>query len=209
MNIIDVPQQSEEWKRVRFGLATASCFDAVLAKGKGSAKSLTRADLRLRLALERINDAPLAGFEGNGWTNQGNEREPLARIAYEIHTGRLVDQVGFCRHETLEAGCSPDGLIGEDGLYESKCPKPRVHHATIQKPRVPLEYVPQVQGSLWVTGRKWADFVSFNPNFPKPLDLIIVRSERDEDYITALELAVTLFLDEVRAEEAAIRARLG
>jgi hypothetical protein len=207
VKVIACTQGTDEWRAARAGIATASEFAAILSKprdGKGEATG--RRNYRVRLVVERLAGRPLEGGFTSAATRQGTEREPLAREAYETHTGNLVQEVGVCRHDELECAASPDGLISPDGGVEIKCPELAAHLDYIRRRDEPPEYRAQIQGNLWITGRQWWDFVSFNPDFPPHLQLVIRRVPRDEKYITGLELAVRLFMDEVRAEEAEVRA---
>ena len=113
---------------------------------------------------------------------RGIELEPAARAAYEAHTGEFVETVGFVQHETLPyVGVSPDGLLGDAGLVELKCPASMAKHLdAIRSNDHATEYRWQLQGQLWVTGRQWVDAVSFDPRFPDHLRLAICRVERDE-----------------------------
>jgi len=121
----------------------------------------------------------------------GSDVEPFAREAYELETGNLVTECGFIVHAEFEcAGVSPDGLIGTEGGLEMKCPKSSIVHVERFISGVPDEYLPQIQGGMWVTGRKWWDFVSFDPRMPESHRLLIVRVERDQEYIDALQAAV-------------------
>lgn len=198
---VDCEQGSPEWVEARRGLPTASCFCDILAGGKG----IMRSKYRLRLVLERLTGAVAKSFE-NAATRAGQEREPLARNAFEVKTRQIVRQVGFVRHATLEAGASPDGFIGEDELIEVKCPEPAAHLEVLRSRKVPPEYVLQVQGELWICERKRAKFISWSPEFPPALQLVIVPVERDPVVIDRLRAAVPTFLDEVREELREIEA---
>ncbi len=201
MKVIDCVQGTPEWLEARRGLATASCFSDILAGGKG----ITRAKYRLRLALERITGQVREGFTSAA-TRQGTEREPLARAAYEFRTRRLVETVGFCRHDTLEAGASPDGFVGADRFVEFKCPEPLAHLEVLRSRSVPTEYWAQVQGEAWISERSGGDFVSWCPDFPERHQLVIVPFERDPAMIDRLRVEVPAFLAEVRALVAEIEA---
>lgn len=190
------PQGTEEWYAQRLGLVTSSCFQEVLSVGPKGGESIGRAKLKRRLALERISGTREEGFS-NRSTRQGHEQEPFARIAYIARTGRNVIESGFIKHKSMLAGASPDGLIGNDGLFEAKRQLREIHIETLLSGEVPSEYVAQVQGQLWVTGRQWCDFVSYNETLDDPLDLVVIRSSRDEEYIQKLEIAVAQFLIEV------------
>ena len=198
MQTEDIIQGTDEWQELRRGRATGSNFDACLAQGKGSAEAATRAQYRVRLAIERITGKVIENNFKSPAMLGGTEQEPFARMAYESRTGHIVEEVPFIKHDFLMAGVSPDGLIGDDGMVEFKCPTPAVHWSYLQltnKP--PSEYKAQVYGQLWVAKRKWCDFVSYNPLFPEALQLHIVRLYRDEDYIRELNDGVSKFLYDV------------
>lgn len=203
MKVITCEQGSPEWLAARCGIATASGFSDILATIK-SGEAAARRNYRARLVVERLTGKPVEYFQ-TAAMRQGTEREPAARSAYEAQTGAWVNEVGFCRHDVMEAGASPDGMIGDDGGLEIKCPELATHLAYLRMAGMPPEYVAQVQGNLWITGRAWWDFASYSPDFPEGLQLSVRRVFRDDAYIKGLELAVGLFMAEVREEEAALR----
>lgn len=188
-------QGSEEWFSSRIGLVTASCFKSILAKGSGK----TRASYLEKVVTERLTGIRSAGFSSIH-TDRGTEQEKYARLAYEAETGNIVQEVGFIRHETLMAGASPDGLIDDDGGLEIKCVLPEIQMATIRRGKYPAGHKPQIMGNLWITGRKWYDFVSYSPELTQNLRLYVYRVERDEEYIANLEAEVTRFLVEAEAQ---------
>jgi putative phage-type endonuclease len=186
-------QGSLEWLSERAGHATASRFADVLAKIK-TGEAASRRGYRLQLATERLTGNPVTGYV-NAAMQWGTETEPLARQAYEAETGVIVDQTGFVRHPTLPwCGMSPDGLIGADGLIELKCPESHTHLEYLESGVAPTKYIPQIQGQMWVSGRQYCDFVSYDPRFPPNLQLFIVRVPRDDKYIATLEVEVKDFL---------------
>lgn len=200
-------QRSEEWHMARSGLATASEFITILTKGRAKGDiSKVRQKYAIALAAERITGIPNPSFTSRP-TTWGIEQEPLARTAYELHTGCFVDQVGFVRHSSLLAGCSPDMFVDEDGGGEIKCPyNSDIHLSTILH-GMPKEHKPQVQGTLWITGREWYDFVSFDSRQPLGLQLYVERQCRDEEFIKNLEIEVEIFLQEVSRIEAKLKTR--
>lgn len=202
MKIIQCDQGSEAWHAVRGRFATASCFADVLATIK-TGEAAARRNYRSKLVVQRLTGRIVQTYQSPAM-QRGIELEPEARFAYETHTGSFVHRVGFIYDELHEAGCSPDGLIGDDGGLEIKCPELSAHLEYIRRPDEPPEYRAQIQGSLWITGRQWWDFVSYHPDFPSHLQLVIRRVQRDEKYITGLQLAVALFMSEVREEVAAM-----
>ena len=208
-NDIEIIQGTDEWKQLRLGRATGSNFDACLAKGKSNAEAVTRRNYRIRLALERLTGKVMeSGYKSAAMTT-GTEREPYARMAYEAHTGYIVDEVPFIQHPYLMAGVSPDGLVNDDGLVEFKSPSPAVHWDYLQlTDEPPAEYWAQVIGQLWITGRKWVDFASFNPDFPEELQLHVVRIHRDESVIREFEQGIEKFLFDVNTTHKQMMERI-
>lgn len=198
MILCTAPQGSPEWLADRCGVASASRFAAIMATIK-SGESAERRNYRSDLLVERLTGKPLESFTTNAM-KQGIEREPFARQAYESRTGNLVEQVGFCRHDVIQAGASPDGLIDDDGGIEIKCPERSAHLRYLQQDMEPPEYAWQIQGGMWITGRQWWEFVSWNPDFPEHLQLIVRRIKRNEEAIAKLATEVKKFLAEVDAE---------
>lgn len=186
-------QRSDEWYKARLGKVTASKVSAVLAK-KDSA---TRADYLTDLVLERLTGTQQEFYQ-NDAMQWGTDTEPQARMAYEAETGNLVDELGFIDHPTIaNFGCSPDGVIGETGLIEIKCPNSKTHLSTLLSGKAPTKYIPQMQTQMAVMNRQWCDFVSFDPRLPEDLQLFVIRVDRDDEYIAKLEEEVTAFLEEV------------
>lgn len=187
-------QRSEEWFQARLGKVTASRVADVLAKIK-TGESASRRNYKIQLVSER-----LTGEKQETYINQamqdGIDREFYARERYVQQHGE-VEEVGFIQHPTLEAGASPDGLVGDDGLIEIKCPLGTTHTETLMTQEVPSKYIPQIQFQLLCTGRKWCDFISYNPMFPEHLQLFVKRVDADPVYQKELEVEVGKFLDEV------------
>jgi putative phage-type endonuclease len=187
-------QRSEEWFQARLGKVTASRVVDVLAKIK-SGESASRRNYKIQLVSER-----LTGEKQETYINQamqdGIDREQFAREKYVQQFGE-VEEVGFIQHPTLEAGASPDGLVGTDGIIEIKCPMGSTHTETLMTQEVPSKYVPQIQFQLLVTGRKWCDFVSYNPMFPENLQVFVRRVFANKEYQKELEDEVKQFLNEV------------
>lgn len=185
-------QGSDLWFQERLGHATASCFADVLAKGEG----IVRKKYLRRLVAERLTGKPLESYS-NPHTDRGTEQEPYARLEYEAMSGNFVQEVGFIKHLDLLAGCSPDGLIDDNGGVEIKSVIPTVQIETIERGGYPAAHKAQIQGSMWISGRSWWDFVSYSPDMPEPLRVYIFRVERDEQYIETLQQEVIKFLAEV------------
>lgn len=193
---MNAPQRTAEWFAERAGCCTASRAADVLARIK-TGEAATRRKYRIQLCTERLTGVPVQGYQ-NAAMLWGTETEPEARMAFEAERGAFVEEVGFCRHpEIVYCGASPDGTIGDEGLLEIKCPESTTHLEWMSQERVPPEHIPQIQFQLWVTGRKWCDFVSYDPRFPEHLRLYVVRVERDLKFIENLSAEVCNFLAEV------------
>lgn len=187
----DLIQGTPEWFEARAGLPTASEFKTVQAEGKSGSASITRAKYLRQLAGEILTGEPAPAGYTNDHMARGQEQEDDARRLFSLITDLEPVQVGFVREG--RAGCSPDSLIGDDAGLEIKCAIPAVQIERLQLGRLPPEHVAQVQGSLWVTGRKHWHFVSYCPRLPP----LIVRVERDEAYIASLTKAVEAFNQEL------------
>jgi hypothetical protein len=205
MIVVNVTQGTPEWFAARLGRPTGSVYSDVLAKGKDGGKSVTRQKLVVKLALELVTGKPAAQAFKTQAMQDGTDREPIARALYEASRGVFIEEVGFCQHDTIFTGVSPDGFVSPDGMVEFKCPIETTHRDYMLRKDEPPEYRAQIQGQLWVTGRKWCDFVSFHPDFPENAQLIVRRVMRDEAYIAALEKAVIDLNKEVEAEAELIR----
>jgi putative phage-type endonuclease len=189
-------QGSEEWFTIRIGKVTASRVADVIAKTK-TGYSASRDNYMAQLVCER-----LTGQKGESFTNaamqHGTDTEPLARAAYEAFKDVLVDEVGFVPHPTIKmAGASPDGMVGEDGLLEIKCPNTATHIETLLSESVPGKYFTQMQFQLSCTGRQWCDFVSFDNRLPEELQLFVKRVPRDEVFIRLIEAEIVQFIAEL------------
>jgi putative phage-type endonuclease len=188
-------QRTEEWFAARLGKVTASRVADVLAKIK-SGESASRKNYKMELVVQRLTNKVGESFT-NAAMEWGTEQEPFARMAYEAHTGTFVKEEGFVDHPTIEGfGCSPDGIVGE-GLIEIKAPNTANHIETVLENKAPSKYIPQMQCQMACTGAKWCDFVSFDPRVPEDLQLLVVRVERDQEYIDSMEVEVKQFLSEV------------
>jgi len=180
MKIYDtLVQGTDEWFKVRLGKLTASTAQAVASNGKGLET----------LCFEKVAEI-ISGVQEDGYKNadmeRGNEQEKLARSAYEMETGLPVKTVGFIELDE-RVGCSPDGLVNEDGLVEIKCHNGATLVKLLFSGKIDTKYVWQMQFQMYVTGRQWVDYVGFNENFP---NLKIIRVERDEDAIEKIRIGV-------------------
>jgi len=195
----NIEQRSDEWFAQRLAKVTASRIADIMAKTK-SGYSASREAYMNDLLTERLTGKPAKSFT-NAAMQHGIDTEPQARTTYELFTGNQVTQTGFHIHPTIAmAGASPDGLVGDDGLLEIKCPQPPAHSQLLDKRKIPHRYMLQMQWQMACTGAKWCDFVSFNPDFPAPFDMFIKRLERDDDLISLMEREVLTFLAELEAK---------
>lgn len=175
---------------------TGSRVSDALAK-EGSA---TRENYLWQVVAERLTQQTQESFT-NAAMQRGTEMEPIARAAYEAHTGNFVEQVGFIKHPTIEwFGASPDGLVGEDGLIEIKCPNTATHLQYRKSGKPPAKYRNQMMAQMSVTGRKWCDFVSFDDRLPESKQLFIVRFEPKQSEIDEMLEGVQKFLAEIAKE---------
>lgn len=201
-------QGDEQWRRDRAGKITASRLCDVLAFSKKDGKPLkARQDYIFELATERLTGEPLAGFTSKP-TDYGKEVEPHGRAAYEAETGLIVELVDFVTHPTMPfVGASPDFFAGAEGGGELKCPYNSAVHLATLRDGMPEEHIPQVQGGLWVTGRKFWDFCSYDPRMPEHLRLYRQRVLPDAAFIAKLETQCTALNAEVEALVAQFRDR--
>ena len=189
-------QQTDEWYAARLGKVTASRLADVMAKTK-SGPSASRANYLADLVAERLTGKKADGFT-NAAIDWGVKTEPLARAAYEAEVGVMVDEVGFIDHPSIAmTGASPDGLISADGMIEIKAPNTATHIATLLDDSAPSKYIPQMQWQMASSGRKWVDFVSYDPRLPPDMQLFIKRVHRDDKLIAEYEAEVVKFLAEV------------
>lgn len=196
-------QRSAEWFAARLGRLTASKVADMMAKTR-SGYAASRANYAWELAIERLTGEPTPSYcsPAMQW---GIDTEDHARAAYQIHALVTVKECGFVEHPTLFAGASPDGLIGDDGMLEIKCPGSAAHGEFLLNGRVPDKYHKQMQFQMACSGRAWCDFVSFDPRFPEPMRLRVKRVERSDDDIREIEECAAEFLAEVDETVARLR----
>jgi putative phage-type endonuclease len=194
-----IEQGTPEWLELRRGKVTASRVADILAKTK-TGTSVSRQNYLIELALQRLTKTIEPSYT-NSYMEWGTATEPQARVAYEVHTNNFVDQVPFIDHPTIQGfGCSPDGLVGADGLLEIKCPSSPTHWEYFKAKEPPKKYFIQMQAQMAVTGAKWCDFVSFDPRFPERSQLLIVNVPKDHEFILFMEAEIKQFLEEVSTE---------
>ena len=192
-------QGTDAWHEIRCGKVTASRVADIIAKTK-TGQSASRANYMAQLVCERLTKTRTESFT-NAAMEHGVTQEPFARAAYEAAQGVMVEEVGFVRHPTIEwAGASPDGLVGNDGLVEIKCPNTSTMIETLLSQKVPSKYITQMQFQMACTGRKWTDYVSFDPRMPEKAQLFVKRVDRDDAYIAEIEAEIVKFLAEVASQ---------
>lgn len=209
MKVHRFDQRSADWRDIRLGKLTSSGAADMLATLKDAKKEAAgRRNLRIRLVLERLTGRSQESDYVSAAMQQGIDREADAMAYYEAVTGHLVDAVGFCEHDTLAAGCSPDGVIGDfEGVVEIKSPIAATHWDYVKTGVVPGEYQKQILHHLWITGAAWCDWLSFNPDFPEALRVKLVRVPRVEIECLAYGKVVERFLREVDDEYALIQRK--
>lgn len=199
-------QGSDDWLRARCGSVGASRVADVMATTR-SGPSASRKNYLAEIVTERLTGLPAERFISAAMTH-GTDTEPQARMAYEFMCDAEVEQVGLIPHPAIPgAHASPDGLIGDEGMIEIKCPNTATHIETLLTGKIEGKYLKQMQFQLACSGRAWCDFVSFDPRLPAEMQLFIHRVQRDPVMITEIEAAVTEFLAEVDETVAALRAR--
>lgn len=200
-------QLSDEWFAFRAGKFSSSTVGDIMKTGRGGKPSTMRANAITRLALERLTGEKDVGYSG-GAMQRGMDLEPEARDHYSFTNGVAVMEVGCVSHDVWPiAICSPDGLVGEDGLVEIKCPytMPRHYAALNNEGENVKEYHWQVQHQLFVTERKWVDLVSFDPRFPDKLKMATIRVTPDADAQAQLKLQINLANREVEEQLARLQ----
>lgn len=202
----DMEQRTDAWREIRRGKVTASAIEDVMSSLKSGGEPAGRRNYRAQLVVE-IMTGTVAESYTNGAMQWGIDNEDAARDAYAFQSGIEVEQVGFIDHPTVPmSGCSPDGLIGDDGMVEIKCPNTATHIDYLLDGVVPAAYVKQMQWQMACSGRKWNDFVSYDPRMPVELQLFVCRLERDDAMIEKMEDAVRAFRSEVDAMVAKLEA---
>lgn len=198
-------QRTVEWHQARLGKLTASRIADATARTK-SGYGASRANLMADLVCERLTGASSGGYV-NAAMQHGIDTEPEARSAYEFELGVTVQEVGFLDHPSIDmAGASPDGLVGDDGLLEIKCPQSAAHIETLLTKTVPEKYLKQMQWQMACTGRRWCDFATYDPRMPQELQLWVLRVKRNDQLIAELEKEARLFLAELNDKVLELRS---
>jgi hypothetical protein len=191
----DNPHQQGAWLVQRIGKVTASRVKDVIGKTAKGKPTAARQDYLMEIVTQRMTGTQTQTFV-NAAMQWGIDQEAFARDEYQRRTGNVVDLVGFIEHPELDAGASPDGLIGLDGGVEYKCPS-SVRHAETILLGMSEDHKPQIQMQMWICDLSWVDFVSYDPRFPTEQSMYIQRITRDDEYIAMLAIEVRNFLAEV------------
>lgn len=205
---IDLIQGSEEWLRARLGKLTASRVADMMAKTK-TGYGASRKNYCAELVIERLTQAIPERFT-TAAMQWGTDHEPEARNLYGMINDVEVHEVGLALHPTIrDAAASPDGLVGDKGLVEIKCPNSATHIETLLTEKIPSKYVLQMQFQLACTERDWCDFVSFDPRMPTGMVMWTQRVERDDRMISEIDSEAVKFLNEVEGQVKALRMKFG
>lgn len=202
-------QRTDGWFADRLGKVTASRLADVIAKTKSGPAAASRGNYMAQLALERLTGTKAESYS-NASMQWGVEQEPFARAAYEAAKGVLVDEVGFLPHPEIEAsGASPDGLVGDDGMVEIKCPDTKTAIECWLTGTIDAKYFAQMQWQMRCADRAWCDYVVFDPRMPAKGQLYIKRVDRDNKFIADAEVEVVKFLAELDQKVAALKSIFG
>jgi putative phage-type endonuclease len=190
-------QGSEEWRQARSGSIGASDAPSVVRRVKSGGFSADRESLLAVKVLERITNTPVEPYRSAAML-QGTAREPEARMTYALVKGVEVEEIALVPHPTIKGShCSPDGLVGLDGLVEIKCPMAAQHLDTLLNGQISSDHLTQMMWQMACTGRAWDDFVSYSSDFPGPMQIWIKRVHRDAKRIAELEREIATFIKEI------------
>ncbi len=208
MRTIDCIQGSPDWFAARCGKVTASRISDLTAKTK-TGWGAGRANYMAELVAERLSGTVAEGYT-NAAMKHGTETEPQARAAYQFFRDADVTEAGFVLHPTIDlSGCSPDGLVGADGMVEIKCPNTATHIETLLGSNIPDKYMKQMQWQMRCCERDWCDFVSFDPRLPTRMQLFVERVHFVRIAVVEIETEVLTFLREISAKVDALTAKYG
>jgi len=202
----DIVQGTELWFKQRLGKVTASRMGDMTAKTKAG-YGASRANYKAEKLIERLTGAQQDTYKSPSM-QWGNDQEPYAREAYSFYTNNEVVETGFVVHPLIEnAGASPDGLIGDDGMLEIKCPNTSTMLEYLETEKIPANYMKQIQWQLACCDRHWCDFAAYDPRLPEEMRLLVIRVERNNDMIAELEQETLKFLAELDETEALLRKK--
>lgn len=191
MIIHDVPQGEPEWHDLRRAIPTASEFKNII-KSSGGYSIKGGKTYAYKLIFEIMSGTYVSGVNTT-WMDRGKILEAEAIKQYAFENEVTVQRCGFITDDDYTMGCSPDGVVGEDGLIEVKCLSEANHIKNLLTDRITAEFLPQVQGQMLITERKWVDWYSYWPGLP----VAEIRTRRDDRYINKLELCIKRFREEM------------
>lgn len=190
-------QRTPEWFAERLGKITASRIADVVGKTKSGSYGAARKNYMAELLCQRLSGQQEEKFTSAAMQH-GTDTEPAARAMYILETGTDVTETGFIPHPTIAmSGASPDGLAGEDGLIEIKCPNTATHLEFFQSRKPKHEYLLQMQWQMACTGRQWCDFISYDDRLPEKLAYRCIHIQRDDTLVAELEEEAIKFLTEL------------
>lgn len=202
-----IDQRTDEWFAQRMGKVTASRVADVMATIK-SGEAAARRNYKMELLCQRLTGQREEGFNSAAM-QRGTDLEPIARSEYELRNDVMVSETGFVIHPVVEQfGASPDGLVGESGLLEIKCPNTATHIEFLRTGRPDSRYVWQMMAQMACTDRGWCDFVSYDDRLPEKLSYASVCIHRNADAEAAMLKEITAFLSELDALETEMRERM-
>lgn len=196
----DVDQGSIDWQLLRLGIPTGSSFEKIITPTGRPSKQV--GGLIHHLVAESLMGSPIEQ-PTTSWMERGTELEGDAVCYYEFQRDVAAPKIGFITNDEGTVGVSPDRIIGNDGMLEIKCPAPQTHVGYMIDEDVDEAYRAQLQGQLWIAEREWVDICSYHPWLPA----VIVRVERDDEYIGKLAVAVAEFIEQLEAAKAQLRAK--
>lgn len=194
MKVHNVEQGTDAWLALRAGIPTASRFDEILTPTGAPSKQADK--YMMELLAEWLSGGPVETYQSE-WMLRGIALEPEARAYYAFTTDAELSRVGFITRDDGLVGCSPDSLVSDKGLLEVKCPAPHTHVRYLLGEKLATQYIPQVQGQLWISEREWCDWVSYHPQMPP----CIVRTHRDDKFIAALASALDEFVGKMLSKQ--------
>jgi putative phage-type endonuclease len=202
----DFVQGSPEWKRQRCGIVTASRMADLTAKTK-SGYGASRSNYMAEKLIERLTGEPQDTYT-NAAMQWGTDNEPFARDAYRFYSGETVEETGLIMHPSIKnAGASPDGLVGDKGMLEIKCPNTATHIEFLRTLDIPLKYQLQMSFQMMCAGREWCDFVSFDPRLPEEMRIVVQTYALDEGVTEFLTAEINKFNEELDEMERDLRAK--
>ena len=207
-------QRTDEWLQARAGKVTASRFKDVISRTAKGLPTADRTRYLWQIVTERLTGQPVQ-MPDAAPLRWGRENEDAARTAYMFTSSARLTETGFVAHPMIQCGASPDGLLSDEtdpdgmfGLIEIKCPWSSQVHLETWLNGMPEDHQAQIQGQMWLTGREWCDFVSFDPRMPADLQLYVQRVKGDPEFQARLEREIIAFSAEADEIVSRLRAKV-